>query len=108
MSARLPDLVPTRRQPPPLAESRMKVAPEADARRRQSGPPSSPLLAIGGIVIGSIPQFVFNLPLIAQALWTVALIGAGFPVVWRTLRAARQGNYATDVIASLSIITAVI
>ncbi len=51
---------------------------------------------------------MFNLPLLAHGLWTIALIGAGFPVVWRTLLAARRGNYATDVVASLSIVTAAI
>jgi heavy metal translocating P-type ATPase len=70
--------------------------------------PSSPLFAVAGILLGSLELWIFNLPQFAHALWTIALIGAGFPVVWRTLRAARQGNYATDVVASLSIITAVI
>jgi len=70
--------------------------------------PYSPLFAVGGIILGGIEQYIFNLPLFAHALWTIALIGAGFPVVWRTLRAARHGNYATDVVASLSIVTAAI
>jgi heavy metal translocating P-type ATPase len=68
----------------------------------------SPLLAIAGIVLGSIEWFIFDYPDFARALWTLALIGAGFPVVWRTLRAARHGNYATDLVASLSIVTAAI
>jgi heavy metal translocating P-type ATPase len=63
---------------------------------------------MAGIILGSVEQFVFHLPLFAQALWTIALIGAGFPVVWRTLRAARHGNFATDLVASLSIVTAAI
>jgi heavy metal translocating P-type ATPase len=77
-------------------------------RRERSILPSSPLFAILGILIGSLEQFVFNLPQFAHALWTIALIGAGFPVVWRTLQAARRGNYATDLVASLSIVTAAI
>jgi len=70
--------------------------------------PYSPVFAIAGILLGGVEQYIFNLPLFAQGLWTIALIGAGFPVVWRTLRAARQGNYATDVVASLSIVTAAV
>jgi heavy metal translocating P-type ATPase len=75
---------------------------------RKTTLPYSPLFAIAGILLGGVEQYIFNLPLFAHALWTIALIGAGFPVVWRTLRAARQGNYATDVVASLSIVTAAI
>ncbi|MGZ3372045.1 MAG: heavy metal translocating P-type ATPase [Gemmatimonadaceae bacterium] len=78
------------------------------ATRKPSLLPSSPLFAIAGILLGSIWQLVFNLPLLAHGLWTIALIGAGFPVVWRTLVAARRGNFATDVVASLSIVTAAI
>ena len=36
------------------------------------------------------------------------LIAAGAPLVWRTLRDALRGRFATDVVASLSIITAII
>jgi len=76
--------------------------------RKQPLLPVSPLFAIAGILLGGVEQVIFNLPLFAHALWTISLIGAGFPVVWRTLRAARNGNYATDVVASLSIVTAAI
>jgi len=76
--------------------------------RDRSVLPSSPVFAIAGILLGSLEQFVFNLPQFAHALWTIALIGAGFPVVWRTLQSARRGNYATDLVASLSIVTAAI
>jgi heavy metal translocating P-type ATPase len=70
--------------------------------------PTSPLLAIAGILLGGVEKYIFNLPELALGLWTIALIGAGFPVVWRTLRAARHGNYATDLVATLSIVTAAI
>src|SRR6185503_19206924 len=85
-----------------------KSSPKSNAKTGRSILPSSPLLPIAALLVGGVAQFVFNVPLIAQALWTLGLIGAGFPVVWRTLGAARRGNYATDVVASLSIITAVI
>jgi cation transport ATPase len=98
----------------PTGAARPKGRP---APRAESGPgmgkkpsilPSSPLFAVAGILLGSLELWIFNLPQFAHALWTIALIGAGFPVVWRTLRAARQGNYATDVVASLSFVTAAI
>jgi heavy metal translocating P-type ATPase len=107
MSASLRDLAPGGRFPI-TEELRGGKRKGIGAGKRASIIPSSPLLAIAGILLGSQAQFVFNLPQIAQALWTIALIGAGFPVVWRTLQAARHGNYATDVVASLSIVTATI
>ncbi len=108
MSARLPDIVPAP-APSSLEPEVSGMSPaEVNATRRRSILPSSPLLPIAALLIGGIAQLLFNAPLIAQTLWTTGLIGAGFPVIWRTLGAARRGNYATDVVASLSIITAVI
>lgn len=108
MSTRLPDLAPNPAQSSLAGEVRGTPSAGVYAREKRSLLPSSPLLPIAGLLVGGIAQFAFKGPLIAQALWTIGLVGAGFPVVWRTLRAARQGNYATDVVASLSIITAVI
>lgn len=102
------DLVPNDRsstlKPDPLS---LAERPDEVAKKNHALP-SSPLFAIAGILLGSIWQLLLNLPLFAHALWTIALIGAGFPVVWRTLLAARRGNFATDVVASLSIVTAAI
>jgi heavy metal translocating P-type ATPase len=108
VSTRPPDLVPNPAQSSLEREVRGTPSAGVNATEKRSILPSSPLLPIAGLLIGGIAQFIYNVPVIAQALWTIALIIAGFPVVWRTLRAARQGNYATDVVASLSIITAVI
>jgi heavy metal translocating P-type ATPase len=38
----------------------------------------------------------------------VALIVAGAPLVWRTIRGMVRGRFATDVVASLAIVTAVV
>ena len=89
-----------------------RLTPDAhstpDAQKKASTIGSSPLFAIVGILLGGMEQVVFNSPQLAYALWMIALIGAGFPVVWRTVLAARRGDYATDVVASLSIVTAAI
>lgn len=90
------------------AESMERSGAGGNAAKKPLLLPSSPLFAIAGILLGSIWQLALNLPLYAHALWTIALIGAGFPVVWRTILAARRGNFATDVVASLSIVTAAI
>jgi heavy metal translocating P-type ATPase len=108
MSAVLRDPAAPELQPLARPES---VPGQHETRRAVKKPfalPSTPLLSIAGILLGSVEKYVFNLPELALGLWTIALIGAGFPVVWRTLRAARHGNYATDLVASLSIVTAAI
>ena len=108
MSAPLRDLVPAKGPASREATPSLPEPKPLSATRKPALLPSSPLFAIAGIVLGSLWQFVFNLPLLAHGLWTIALIGAGFPVVWRTLVAARRGNFATDVVASLSIVTAAV
>jgi hypothetical protein len=108
MSAPLRDIVPAKSPASQEARLSSPEAPPPIASRKPSLLPSSPLFAIAGIVLGVLWQLVFNLPLLAHGLWTIALIGAGFPVVWRTLVVARRGNFATDVVASLSIVTAAI
>ena len=108
MSARLPDLVPAPARSSLGAEVSGKSFAEVNAKKTRSTLPSSPLLPIATLLVGGVAQLFFNVPLVAHALWMLGLVGAGFPVVWRTLKAARRGNYATDVVASLSIITAVI
>lgn len=105
MSIPLRDRVPARRQA--VTERGAKPRVETDQPRRTSLP-STPLLAICGILVGGLEQYVFNLPELAHVLWTIFLVGAGFPVVWRTLVAARRGNFATDLVATLSIVTAAI
>jgi len=37
----------------------------------------------------------------------IVLVGAGLPLVWRTVKGALRGQFATDIVASLSIVTAV-
>ena len=106
MPGLLRDLVSTRHGP--VTPTAALESPGSPGNRRRTILPSSPVFAIAGILIGGLEQWVFGMPLFAHGLWTVALVGAGFPVVWRTLVAARHGNYATDLIASLSIVTAAI
>ena len=106
MSGLLRDLVPTRSSP--TSGEPGKTPPPEPGDRKPRILASSPIFAIAGILIGGVGQWVFHMPVFAHGLWTIALIGAGFPVVWRTLVAARHGNYATDLVASLSIVTAAI
>lgn len=87
---------PVRKAPaPPLARSRRTFL-------------AAPLFALAMIILGAVAKFAFGLSAQANALWMVGLVVGGSPVVWRTLRAALQGKFATDVVASLSIVTAAI
>jgi len=58
------------------------------------------------IVVGAILHYAANSSLAAE-VWMVGLIATGAPVIWGTLRAAGRGRFATDVVATLSIIGAV-
>ena len=63
---------------------------------------------MGVIVLGAVERFVYHLPVPAQTIWLLGLLAAGFPVVWRSLLAMRNGKFATDFVASASIVTAAI
>src|ERR1700686_5358346 len=108
MSPSLRDPAPPKPSPSLESESIGQRRWVGNAGKKPSILPTSPLLAIAGILLGSVERITFNRPELALGLWTIALIGAGFPVVWGTLRAALHGDYATDLVASLSIVTAAI
>src|SRR5678815_485542 len=66
-----------------------------------------PLSALAVLAIGATLHFTGTNEL-ATAVWMIGLIVTGAPVVWGTLRAAGRGRFATDVVATLSIIGAVV
>ena len=43
----------------------------------------------------------------ANAVWMTGLVITGLPVVFQTLRSALAGRFATDVVATLSIVVSV-
>lgn len=65
-----------------------------------------PGVALTMIVVGAVEGYISGQWTYAKALWEIGLIGSGFPVVFRTVRGMLRGNFAADVIASLSIVTA--
>lgn len=78
------------------------------AKKSFPAAPSLALLALAIILLGAVERFLYRLPIHAEAIWLLGLLVAGFPVVWRSLIAVRQGKFATDFVASLSIVTAAI
>ncbi|HEX9084005.1 MAG TPA: hypothetical protein VF836_04630, partial [Gemmatimonadaceae bacterium] len=63
MSAPLRDLVPAKGPASHEARPYSQAPTPLSATRKPSQLPSSPLFAIAGILLGSIWQLVFNLPL---------------------------------------------
>jgi heavy metal translocating P-type ATPase len=65
-----------------------------------------PILAATFIVIGALIAVALGAPA-SHAVWMAALVLTGAPVVFQTLRAAMRGRFATDGVATLSIVGAV-
>lgn len=52
--------------------------------------------------------WLLNSPVWADRIWLTALVIGGVAVVTRTIRGALQGHWASDVVATLAIVTAVV
>ena len=65
-----------------------------------------PTLAIAGLVIGGITYSISNLPELGKWIWLATLITGGAPIVWDTIRDMRRGHFASDIVATLAILTA--
>lgn len=66
-----------------------------------------PLVAFLGLIAGSM-TWLLGQPEPANWLWFGTLIVAGAPLVWQTLRGMLRGKFASDVVAMLAIVTAVV
>ena len=66
------------------------------------------LLALVGLILGTVVRFGLHLPGPANAVWLATLVLGGAPVVYRTVVGMLHGNFATDVVAMLAIVVAVI
>jgi hypothetical protein len=58
-------------------------------------------LAVGGACA------ILGRPAWARDVWLLGVVAMGAPLVFRTLRAVASGHFATDIVASLSIVGAV-
>jgi heavy metal translocating P-type ATPase len=67
-----------------------------------------PLLALLGLAGGAAAQWGVNRPDTAEAIWLVTLVIGGAPLVWRTLRGMLRGQFASDVVAMLAIVGALV
>src|SRR5690242_6615684 len=65
------------------------------------------LLTLAFLLAGAVVRFTVA-PATADVVWLVGLVITGAPVVWRTIRSALSGHFATDLVAMLAIVTAVL
>lgn len=65
-----------------------------------------PLLAVCGILTGTIARFFFSSPETASAIWLITLVLGGAPIAYKTVRGMFQGHFASDIVAMLAILTA--
>ena len=66
-----------------------------------------PLFAFLGLVLGLIFYFA-HMKERSDLVWLATLILGGIPIVFQTLKGIMKGQFASDIVASLAIITAVI
>jgi len=66
------------------------------------------LLALVGLMAGAVLRFGAGLPGPGNLVWLATLIVGGAPVVYRTVRGMLRGNFASDVVAMLAIVVAVV
>ncbi len=66
------------------------------------------LLALVGLIVGTVVRFGLHLPGPANLVWLATLVVGGAPVVYRTVVGMLHGNFASDVVAMLAIVVAVI
>ncbi|MDB4907423.1 MAG: hypothetical protein JWO05_2207 [Gemmatimonadetes bacterium] len=66
---------------------------------------SSIALTIVALLVGGVALALQHLA-IAQLSWYAGVAIAGAPLVWRTVKGALEGHFATDVVATLSILAA--
>jgi heavy metal translocating P-type ATPase len=60
------------------------------------------------LITGGASAFGWQNLDIADWVWLITLVGGGAPLVWSTLQGMLRGRFASDVVAMLAILTAVI
>ena len=67
-----------------------------------------PFVALGGLVLGTVEQFVVGSPDSAKWVWYGTLVLGGVPVAAKTLSGMVKRKFAADVVATLAIVTAIL
>ena len=89
-----------------MTKHRMTPEPRSAASQRAAGT-LLPQLALVFLAAGAFMR-VTTSARFATTVWMIGLVATGAPVVWRTVRVALAKRFATDLVATLAIITAVV
>lgn len=68
--------------------------------------PAAPLIFLS-ILFGIFTFFILDEPLWAHYIWFATLILGGLPIVYHTVKGMLKGQFASDIVALLAIITAI-
>ncbi|HTK47638.1 MAG TPA: heavy metal translocating P-type ATPase [Gemmatimonadaceae bacterium] len=66
-----------------------------------------PQLALAFLAAGALVRLTSG-PSASATVWMVGLVVTGAPVVWKTMRSAASGHFATDLVATLAVVTSVV
>ncbi|MBI3622494.1 heavy metal translocating P-type ATPase [Candidatus Pacearchaeota archaeon] len=67
-----------------------------------------PVFAIIGLLAGSILQWTPNQHESGHWVWFVTLVAGGAPIIWQTVRGMLHRHFASDIVALLAIVTAIL
>ena len=67
-----------------------------------------PVVAILGLLLGAIINYAFDASSIGYWIWFIILLIGGAPIIFQTLKGMAKGHFASDVVAMLAIITAIV
>jgi len=67
-----------------------------------------PVIAVAFIAGGAIVGQVTGSAEFRTMTWWLGLVGTGLPLAWRTVRLALTGRFATDVVATLAVLAAIV
>jgi heavy metal translocating P-type ATPase len=102
VAAPTPALVPSEASPP--ANSRLRATQVWAVARANP----VPVVALLGLVSGAVLQWGLALPEAAWWTWMATVVIGGAPLVLSTLRGMLRGEFASDVVAMLAIVAALI
>ena len=69
---------------------------------------AKPFATILVLVAGLLAPRLFSAPDLQRTIWLGGLVVLGVPIVWSTVKGMFEGRFATDLVASLSIVTAAV
>src|SRR5690242_2825503 len=67
-----------------------------------------PVFAIIGLLVGSILQWTPNQHELGRWIWFSTLVIGGAPIIWQTIRVMLHRHFASDIVALLAIVTAIL